>query len=114
MINLPPYWKQEPPPTLPDPAFNLTGKTGLVLKGTSEDIGEIMAIGSVALLSVVDIPPHSNTNDALFYIARYDTGYNIDILATRQVGLLDSGTTLRIENKGTSTEQYKWSIIHLI
>lgn len=111
-MSIPPYYPQVNF-ELPDPVQHKKGITPVVLQNKNYDIGIVMKIGSTGLVSVVDVPAHSNTNDGLFYVARYDGGYNIDILATRQVGLKSNGDTLLVENKGSTDEIYRWSVLHL-
>jgi hypothetical protein len=112
---LPPYWKQERSPKLPDPAYNYHGLTGVIPKGGKETIYPKLNVGETGLISVIDTPTLTPAHDGLFYIARTSTShYQIDTLASRQVVVSSVGSNVSIENKGTTNESYKWGIIHLI
>jgi len=51
----------------------------------------------------------------LFYICKTSSNtYQIDTITARQVLLSSNADVVYIENKGTTNESYKWSIIHLI
>jgi len=114
-MAFPPFWKQEPPPLLPDPANNYHGQTGIVPKGNKEAIDTKLNIGETGLVSVVHNPTLLPTHDGLFYICKTSSNtYQINTITTRQVLLSSTADTVYIENKGTTSEAFKWSIIHLI
>ena len=114
-MAFPPFWKQEPPPVLPDPANNYHGQTGTIPKGNKEAIDPKLNVGETGLVSVVDTPTSAPTHDGLFYICKTSSNtYQIDTITARQVLLSSNADVVYIENKGTTNESYKWSIIHLI
>ena len=114
-MAFPPFWKQEPPPVLPDPANNYSGQTSTVPKGNKEAIDTKLNVGETGLVSVVDTPTSAPTHDGLFYICKTSSNtYQIDTITARQVLLSSNADVVYIENKGTTPEAYKWSIIHLI
>ena len=112
--RLPPYWKQDSK-ELPDPAFNYSGTTSVIPKGSSERIYPQLNVGETGLISIIDTPTLTPAHDGLFYIARTaEANYQINTLASRQVALTSNADIVLIENKGTTNEKYKWGIIHLI
>ena len=113
-MRLPPYYKQESK-ILPDPVANFIGYTDVIPKGNTEPVYLQLDIGETGLVSIVDTPALTPTHDGLFYVARQSSNtWQINILASRQVDLKVVGNETVIENKGTTPEKYKWSVIHLI
>ena len=114
-MRLPPYYKQDPSPKLPDPAYNYHGFTGVIPKNGKEEIDPKLNVGETGLISVIDSPSLTPSHDGLFYIARTsESNYQIDTLASRQVLISSVGSVVSIENKGVTSEAYKWAVIHLI
>jgi len=113
-MRLPPYYKQESM-TLPDPVANFIGFTGIIPKGGTEPVHLGLDVGETGLVSIVDTPVLSPAHDGLFYVARQSSNtWQINTLASRQVDIKVVGDNLVIENKGTTPEKYKWSVVHLI